>query len=324
MKQDRFAAVADALRTVPDGMLEETRCVGGAETGRPRLRPMGPGQKGRRELFTVCPGIRFACVCYAAGMPPESPEEGAAVIACCRSGALHWKRPEAAPVCLDAGAMALWRQEDFAAGETALPLGYYEGYTLDIDITALAAHPPDALQCAGWDGAILHKLLDGEDRPVLFEGSAALEQILAPLEGLPQALRSPYYLLKAQELLLSLDALPRGAGCSRQLQQAARMREIHDLLTRDLTRRVTIEELSRRFLINTSSLKAMFKAVYGQPIAAYMKTYRVQKAMERLRNTDDSIADIAADVGYETQGKFTKAFKDVAGMLPSEYRKRHR
>ena len=46
--------------------------------------------------------------------------------------------------------------------------------------------------------------------------------------------------------------------------------------------------------------------------------------MELLRTTNDSIASIATCVGYETQGKFTKAFKDVALQLPTEYRKIHR
>ena len=43
--------------------------------------------------------------------------------------------------------------------------------------------------------------------------------------------------------------------------------------------------------------------------------------MKLLRETDDTIADIAARVGYETQGKFSRAFKDVVQVLPTEYRK---
>lgn len=56
-------------------------------------------------------------------------------------------------------------------------------------------------------------------------------------------------------------------------------------------------------------------------IATYMKEYRVHRAMKLLRETDATIADIAAKVGYETQGKFSKAFKDVVQVLPTEYRK---
>lgn len=43
--------------------------------------------------------------------------------------------------------------------------------------------------------------------------------------------------------------------------------------------------------------------------------------MKLLRETDATIADMAAQVGYETQGKFSKAFKDVTQVLPTEYRK---
>ena len=52
-----------------------------------------------------------------------------------------------------------------------------------------------------------------------------------------------------------------------------------------------------------------------------MKEYRIHQAMKLLRETDDTIADIAARVGYETQGKFSRAFKDVVQVLPTEYRK---
>ena len=65
----------------------------------------------------------------------------------------------------------------------------------------------------------------------------------------------------------------------------------------------------------------MFKAVYGQPVATYMKQYRIRRAMELLRETRASVAEIAAQVGYESQGKFTKAFKDVTQQLPTQYRR---
>ena len=60
------------------------------------------------------------------------------------------------------------------------------------------------------------------------------------------------------------------------------------------------------------------------PIAAYMNEYRVRRAMELLSGTDESISAIAAKVGYETQGKFTNAFKDCTQMTPSNYRKQRR
>ena len=117
-----------------------------------------------------------------------------------------------------------------------------------------------------------------------------------------------------------LDAHTDGAGCS--AEQLAAARGVHDLLTEDLSRRVTIEELSRRFLMNPSTLKEVFKAVYGQSIAAHIREHRMERAAELLRGTDESVARIAATVGYESASKFSAEFRKAYGRLPTEYRKR--
>lgn len=100
------------------------------------------------------------------------------------------------------------------------------------------------------------------------------------------------------------------------------VREIHDFLISNIHTRYSVDELAAQFHINQTTLKATFKTVYGHPIASYMKDYRIKRAKELLSNTDKPIARIAGEVGYESQSKFTQAFKNVTGMLPREYRKR--
>lgn len=102
------------------------------------------------------------------------------------------------------------------------------------------------------------------------------------------------------------------------------IKKIHDRLIHNLGKRFTIEELSKLYHINTSSLKSEFKSVYGLPIAAYMKQYKMKYAAERICKSSGSIADIAASVGYKSQGKFAKAFKDVMSLSPVAYRKRYK
>lgn len=99
--------------------------------------------------------------------------------------------------------------------------------------------------------------------------------------------------------------------------------QIHDFLVENADDRHTIEELAKNYHINATTLKELFRKQYGQPIASYMKEYRMKQAEVLLRTTDDSIAVIAESVGYETQGKFTGAFKAYSGMLPTEYRKKY-
>ena len=99
------------------------------------------------------------------------------------------------------------------------------------------------------------------------------------------------------------------------------IRHVHDELTANLSERVTIEELSKKYLMNTTTLKRVFKQVYGETIAAHVKKHRMEAAASRLIKTQDEIAAIAQAVGYESQSRFTAAFKETYGQLPTEYRK---
>ena len=91
-----------------------------------------------------------------------------------------------------------------------------------------------------------------------------------------------------------------------------------------LKRHYTIEELSKQYLMNTTTLKSVFKAVYGMPIASYMKEYRMKLTSNMLLQEDKSISGIAAAVGYKNQSKFTSAFRDIFQILPTAYQKLYR
>ena len=54
-----------------------------------------------------------------------------------------------------------------------------------------------------------------------------------------------------------------------------------------------------------------------------MKHYRIMKAAGMLRNSDQSIASVARAVGYESQSKFSAAFKDIMKILPTDYRRQY-
>ena len=98
---------------------------------------------------------------------------------------------------------------------------------------------------------------------------------------------------------------------------------IHDELTAHPERRETIEELARRYLMNPTTLKTVFKDVYGESLAGHMKTHRLERGAQLLRTTADSVAQVAAAVGYASQSKFSAAFREAYGLLPAAYRKAH-
>ncbi len=97
--------------------------------------------------------------------------------------------------------------------------------------------------------------------------------------------------------------------------------QVHEYLTEHLAQRITIDELSRQFLINSTTLKATFKKVYGNSLAAHIKEHRMTAAAHLLLTTPQSVAQIASAVGYDSQSRFTAAFKEAYGVLPTEFRK---
>ena len=104
-------------------------------------------------------------------------------------------------------------------------------------------------------------------------------------------------------------------------EQVRLIREIHDYLLAHMDQRITIEGLCHLYPINPTTLKEVFKDVYGTSIAAHLKEHRMEKAARLLCETDASVAEVARRVGYESQSKFTAAFKDQYGCLPTMYRK---
>ena len=312
------------LGEIPEGEIR-LRGPGGALPEQ-HLRAQTAG-RGLLEVYPVLPGIQAIYHTFQGSQVRFLHDRAPWCLEAyyCRAGRVGWSVRGEAWVYLGPGDGTVQTMDRCDDSTLTFPLGGAQGLSFSVDLRRLEAEGPDLLREAGVRPEPLREKFS-RGAPVPLPAGRELEGIFMPLFGGDPARRLPYLKLKAQELLLYLSGLEPGGTRLAEYGagQAERIREIHRLLTDHLDRRYTIGELSRRYLMNSSSLKELFKAVYGQPIATYMKEYRVHRAMELLRDTDESIADIAARVGYGTQGKFTQAFKDVAGTVPTAYRRRCR
>jgi AraC-like DNA-binding protein len=88
----------------------------------------------------------------------------------------------------------------------------------------------------------------------------------------------------------------------------------------DPARRWTVDELARAAGASRTVLAGRFHAVMGQAPIEYVTGWRMQLAADRIRNSEDSLASIAADVGYESEAAFNRAFKRVTGITPGRWR----
>jgi AraC-like DNA-binding protein len=82
----------------------------------------------------------------------------------------------------------------------------------------------------------------------------------------------------------------------------------------------TIAELSEAVGISRSALVERFGRYLSEPPMSYLTRWRLQLAAESLQKTSRGVADIAADVGYESEASFNRAFKREFGLPPGRYR----
>ncbi len=83
---------------------------------------------------------------------------------------------------------------------------------------------------------------------------------------------------------------------------------------------ITLTDVAQHAGFTPSYLSTVFKQSVGKSFSDYLLDLRIQKAKELLKETDQTIYDIAAAVGYKNAKYFRKLFKKATGIRPSEYR----
>ncbi|MBQ8662602.1 MAG: response regulator [Eubacterium sp.] len=86
---------------------------------------------------------------------------------------------------------------------------------------------------------------------------------------------------------------------------------------------LSVKELADLACVSINYFSAMFKRETGQNYKAYLTGIRMEKALELLLNTDLKTYEIGEAVGYNNVRRFVDAFKQLYGMSPMDYRKKH-
>ena len=86
--------------------------------------------------------------------------------------------------------------------------------------------------------------------------------------------------------------------------------------------KITLEALAKRFGGSPEYIGKYFQRHTGMAFTSYLAYVRVERARIFLESKDLSITDIAYRTGFFDQAHFTKVFKKITGMLPSEFRKK--
>lgn len=131
-----------------------------------------------------------------------------------------------------------------------------------------------------------------------------------------------------RSFLLFLDALIRSTSSTRMIKTGKMsdyyIKEAINFVEQNFPYDISIEDIAACCGINRSYLGKIFHDSIGKTPQEFLIHYRMSKATELLKMTKLSIADIGNAVGYPNQLHFSRAFKNIYGVSPKNWRNQNR
>ena len=119
-------------------------------------------------------------------------------------------------------------------------------------------------------------------------------------------------------LLMEQSWHPEEGALSKKRLELEKVRAFID---EHFTDKITLDELSEQFFINKYYLTRIFKETYGSTISHYVLTKRITRAKQLIRFSGMTMDEIAETVGMNDANYFSRAFRKVEGISPTEYQK---
>lgn len=85
--------------------------------------------------------------------------------------------------------------------------------------------------------------------------------------------------------------------------------------------RFSVDDLAKEMNMSTGQILRKIRALINQSTQQFIRSVRMQRALEMLKKNSGTVAEISWKVGFEDPGYFTKVFKQYFGCLPTEYDK---
>ena len=284
---------------------------------------------GTVEVITLFPGVvlqfhSFHCKSFHLS---ESKEVGNSLkINYCIEGRMEVRMSDNLFLFMEPGNLSVDVRK--AQDSFQFPCGHYHGVELLFHSSTLNRDAPELLKTVEVDGKQVQLRFCKDVQSYVVRADDRLRKLFEDMGNAPPECRTPYLQIKVTELLLLLckSDMPEKSDESSfmTMGQVQIAKQVMEIISADLSKHYSIENLAAPFGISPSSLKNYFQGVYGKNISTWLREARMSAASMALRESNQPVAEIAAKVGYENASKFSAAFKSFLGETPLEYRRQSR
>ena len=211
-----------------------------------------------------------------------------------------------------------------AKEEAHFPTKAYKGITLLIHPDKVVEYMSEVFPEFDIHMANLQDALERYGNVVRIKSTPEIVTTFQELYKLNPALQHYLLKLKVLEVLGLIQTMPAFAHEARvyhSLKDIDKVKAIHKKIVAELERHYSLAELAEEYKIGKTTLQKCFQELYGKPYYAFLKHYRMRRALTYLEEGQLSIVEIAGKLGYGNPSKFAAAFRSVHGVAPRDYKK---
>ncbi len=107
----------------------------------------------------------------------------------------------------------------------------------------------------------------------------------------------------------------------KQVKLLTRCKTMMSYIHQNFQNDITLLEIAQSANVSESEALRCFKTVLSTTPVKYLKNYRIEQSALLLKNTTSPIVEIGINCGFSEMSYFSKSFKEVHRITPSEYRK---
>lgn len=254
---------------------------------------------------------------------PQAPANEIIEVSWCKRGRLECEFENDTVVYLQEGDFGI-NATSFIPVKFSFPIGIFETITLIIDKSSISANDRNITSFFLIDIDKLCNSMDLDKQWYICRSDKNIINFFETLYESKSIEDINYFKIKILELLYQLQYITEIHGCQIKYytkNTIRKVKEIRDYLVLNLEEKKNIEGYVESKNIGITTFRKIFKQIYGDMPITYLKKYKMAVASKMIIEDNENITSIALNVGYANPSKFSKAFKEVYGILPKDYKR---